>query len=46
MHTISIQFKMHANLFNIFSKMELNLNKIKIYPKKKPYFINYEPPKS
>jgi hypothetical protein len=33
MHTISIQFKMDAMSFNIFSKMELNLNKINFYQK-------------
>jgi hypothetical protein len=34
MHAISIQFKMDAMSFNIFDKMELNLNKINFYKNK------------
>ncbi len=45
MHAISIQFKMDAMSFNIFHKMELNLNKINFY-KKNAYFVNYEPTNS
>jgi len=39
MHAISIQFKMDAMSFNIFTKMELNLNKIKFYKKKKKHIL-------
>jgi hypothetical protein len=46
MPTISIQFKMDAMSFNIFSKMEPNLNKKQFLQKQYASFINYEPAKS